>query len=125
MARNIPRKRELIVEKLLDLDQFGTTFRFKLPASKDNFKTGLGSAFTILLTLLLIFYGSLQMQRLVKFEETVVTMSVRDSHYTPDDTITTEDGLKFAFAITAYDSNREPIDDPRYGQVVAKIVSWG
>ena len=65
------------------------------------------------------------MQRLVLFEETVVTMSVRDSHYTPDFNITSEDGLKFAFAITAYDSNREPIDDPRYGRVVAKIVSWG
>ena len=33
--------------------------------------------------------------------------------------------MQFAFAITAYDNNRERIDDPRYGQVKAKIVSWG
>ena len=37
----------------------------------------------------------------------------------------TNKGFNLAFGITAYDANREPIEDPRLGRVVAKIVSWG
>ena len=33
--------------------------------------------------------------------------------------------MQFAFGVTAYDSNAEPIDDPDYGQVVARYASWG
>ena len=33
--------------------------------------------------------------------------------------------MQFAFGITAYDSNQEPIDDPTYGNVVARYASWG
>ena len=65
------------------------------------------------------------MQRLVVFGESIVTMSVRDSHYSPEDIISSDYGLQFAFAITAYDGNRESIEDPRYGTVNAKYVTWG
>ena len=30
-----------------------------------------------------------------------------------------------AFAITAYDSNREPIEDPSYGTIKAYYKTWG
>ena len=73
----------------------------------------------------LTFYGALQLQRLYIYGETIVTMAIRDAHYTYNHTIATEDGLKFAFAITHYDSNPEPVDDPRYGRMVARIVRWG
>ena len=50
--------------------------------------------------LTLILYGAMQMQRLYFFDETVVTMSVRESHFDAAvDTISTEDGLNFAFGI--------------------------
>ena len=56
-------------------------------------------------------------------------MSVRDSKFTPDQKFTDlfedEPSLQFAFAITAYDDNRESIEDPRYGTVAAKFVTWG
>ena len=112
-------------DRVKDIDVFGEGFNFKLPAGKDTYKTLLGSSFTILIAVMLIFYGSIQMQRLVVFGETVVTMSVKDSFFTPDDTITSEEGFKLAFGLTAYDSNQEAIDDPRYGRINAKYVSWG
>ena len=65
------------------------------------------------------------MQRLSVYGETMVTMSVRDTHFDSDYTITSENGLKFAIAIIDYDSNPEPIDDPRYGKITAKTFSWG
>ena len=33
--------------------------------------------------------------------------------------------MQFAFGVTMYDSNAEPIDDPDYGRVVARYASWG
>ena len=66
------------------------------------------------------------MQRLIVFGETVVTFSIRDSHFSPENVyISTKMGLNFAFAITDYDSNRESVEDPRYGQMFAKMVTWG
>ena len=65
------------------------------------------------------------MQLLTVYGETVVTMSVRDSHYDSNFNISSENGLKFAVAIIEYDGNPEPIDDPRYGQIVAQTFSWG
>ena len=90
----------------------------------------LGSLFTIILALTLLFYGSLQMQRLVVFGETVVTMSIKDSFFTPENEFPledTEDNLDFnlAFGLTAYDNETEIIDDARYGQLKAKYVMWG
>ena len=48
------------------------------------------------------------------------------SHYSTDDEFTTEDdGIMIAFGLTAYDSNREPIDDPTYGTLKAYYKTWG
>ena len=33
--------------------------------------------------------------------------------------------LGFAYGLTAYDSNPEPIDDPSYGVLKAYYKSWG
>ena len=84
--------------------------------------TKIGAIFTFMLAILLLIYAGMQLKRLLIYGETVVTMSVRDSFFTPDKTFSTEHGLDFAFALTAYDSNREPIEDPDYGIVRAKIV---
>ena len=87
-------------EAVLGLDQFGSGFSFKLPEGKDTHNTLLGSCFSVLMISTLILYGTMQMQRLAVFEETVVTMSVRESHFDAAiDTISTEDGLNFAFGI--------------------------
>ena len=71
------------------------------------------------------------MSRLVSFGETVVTMSVRDSYFSPEDVFPNDvddlifDGFDLAFGITAYDSNYENIEDPTIGQVRARYVRWG
>ena len=39
--------------------------------------------------------------------------------------ISTDDGLNFAFGITEFDGNIEPIDDANYGQLKAHIIQWG
>ena len=72
------------------------------------------------MALVLIFYGSLQMQRLAIYGETVVTMSLRDSYFTPEDVFPDDiemihSDFNIAFAFTAYDNITERIDDPSVG----------
>ena len=123
-------KRNTVNAKFLDIDQFGEGFHFKLPAGQDTYKTGIGAIITIIVALTLLSYGSLQLQRLVVFGETVVAASVKDSHFTADITFPFPDAeenqdFELAYGITAYDNVQEPFDDPRYGQLKAKYVTWG
>lgn len=81
-----------------------------------------------MLGIILLCYGSLQMQRLAFKLETVVTESVREDHFDsadPEDAIGSSNGLNFAFGISAYDTDTSLIEDPRYGLMSAEIVSWG
>ena len=61
------------------------------------------------------------MQRLAMYGETVVTMSVRDSYFSPEDVFPddlselTFSNFNVAFGFAAYDGSTEPIDDPSYG----------
>ena len=60
------------------------------------------------------------MQRLAIYGETVVTMSIRDSFFTPEEVFPQEIDLlhkefNIAFGFSAYDGNQERIDDPTIG----------
>ena len=52
-------------------------------------------------------------------------VSTRDAYFDTDYEFNTDSGLQIAFAITAYDSNREPIEQPEYGELKAYYKSWG
>ena len=89
-----PSRCPVIAEKLVKLDQFGYAFNFKLPQGRDTYKTGLGAAISILLFMTSVFYGTLSMQRLVRFEETVpVTMSTSEGYFSNDFVFSSDDGL--------------------------------
>ena len=52
--------------------------------------------------------------------ETLVTLSMRDAYFTSDYIMSTEThGLKFAFALTAYDTATEFVDESDYGELSA------
>ena len=50
-------------------------------------------------------------------------LSARDSFFDSDEIHSR--GLSYAFGITAYDSNPDPIEDPSYGVVLPYYKSWG
>ena len=97
-------------DKILEYDNFGTPYKFKLPEGKENLTSWKGCGFTFLLVVSLLFYGSMQSIKLLTFDETDVMVSSRDSFFDPD-YVYSED-LYYAFGLTAYDSNPEPIEDP-------------
>ena len=52
-------------------------------------------------------------------------ISLRDTEFSSDDEFTSEDGMMIAFGITAYDNNKEPIEDETYGNLKAYYRTWG
>ena len=69
------------------------------------------------------FYGTLQAMKLFTFGDTDIMESSRDSFFS--DEFIFSHNMWFAFAITAYDSNPESIEDPSIGTVNAYYKTWG
>ena len=60
---------------------------------------------------------------MIDFDETDVLMSSRDAFFDADFVYSTD--LMFSFAITAYDSNPDPIEDPSIGVLKPYYKTWG
>ena len=114
-------------ERALDLDQFGSSFNFKLPQGKDTLNTLTGLIASMFMIFMVVFYASMQMHRLNSFGETLVTMSTIDSFFDSSYIVSSEEhGIRFAFALTAYDNNQaDYVDESEYGQVSAIYAQWG
>ena len=92
---------------------------------KGKFKLGsLGGCFcTLTMVFICIFYGSLQAVKLFTFDETDIMVSSVDAYFDSD--YVYSGNLMFAFGITDYDSNPDPIEDASYGMMKAYTKSWG
>ena len=94
--------------------------------------TALGSIITLLIGLILIFYGAIKITSLVSFGESDVMQSSRDSYYDmtflfPDDLdadqqSTLSPKFDFAFGLTGVDGEYLDSVDPRYGKLKARYV---
>ena len=65
----------------------------------------------------------MQSAKLLAYEETDVMVSTRDSFF--DAEFEFSDNLAYAFGVTAYDDNREPVEDPTIGVLRPYYKSWG
>ena len=65
----------------------------------------------------------MQSVKLYTFDDTDVMLSSRESYF--DEEFVFSNGLMFSFALTAYDSNPEAIEDPSIGVVKPYYKSWG
>ena len=85
-----------------------------------------GFVTSLAVLIIVIMYSSMQLHRLNRYSENLLTTSVKDSYFDHDYEISTENnGLKFAFALTAYDNNTAYVDESEYGHVTAMYVQWG
>ena len=110
-------------QSVVKFDAFAQSFRFRLPEGKEKFQSCKGCCLTLLLLTVLVFYGVMQSIKLVTFDETDVMVSQRDAYFDTNEVYS--DNLMYAFGITAYDSNREPIEDPSIGQLKPYYKNWG
>ena len=68
-------------------------------------------------------YGSMKSIELATYDETDVMVSSRDAFFDSD--FLFSEGLWYSFGITAYDGNREPVEDPSYGVLKPYYKTWG
>ena len=108
-----------------EMDAFGQSYQFKLPGNKKKFKTTLGVVITIIIAIILLYYGTIRLLKLIYRKDSEVSEVYQDSYFSADDVFTSEDGLQFAFGITSFDANTESIEDPAYGYLTASYVTWG
>ena len=52
-------------------------------------------------------YGLFKLQILLSFNDTVIIQYEIDSHFEISDTLSSEEGLAFAFAFTSYDASED------------------
>jgi len=108
-----------------DRDAFGETFSFTLPNGKEKYTTWCGLIFTATIYIVLIVYGQMKLGKVIGWGDSAVVESREDSYFNSSFVWSSDEGMQFAFGITSYDGNQEPIDDPDCGRVVARYVTWG
>ena len=113
------------MDRVKRLDGFGQSFQFLLPDGQKTKKSLAGLFLTVTMIFLLIWYSLMQIIRLTEYGEPSIMVSERDSHFTAEFELTSEEGFMVAFGITAYDDVTESIDDPRYGRTKGVYKTWG
>ena len=98
-------------------------FQFRLPEGKRNFTSKMGCFMTIILFILIVFFGTMQSIKLLTFDETDIMVSQRDAYYEADKVYS--NGLAFTFRLTQYDSETESIEDLSIGMLRPYHKSWG
>ena len=78
----------------------------------------------MLLSTLIFIYAVVRIQIMSERSDDQYIQSVTDSYFT-EEPFTTEDGFNVAFALSAYDSEQEFIEDPDYGTLKAYHYEWG
>ena len=78
---------------------------------------------SLILFILILFFGVMQSIKLLTFDETDIMVSQRDAYYDAD--FIYSNGLAFAFGVTQYDSETESIEDPSIGVLRPYYKSWG
>ena len=108
---------------LLSIDNYSEEFKFRLQDGQRSYKSIKGVCFTIILLTSLLFYGTMQLIKLVSYGDVDVLFSSKDSHF--NSSYEFDGGLQVAFAVSAYDAERESIEDPSIGVMKPFFKMWG
>ena len=123
--RSFKSVRDAMGNKLKDQDLFGQKFRMKLDAGKDDLRSIIGSLCSLILISVLCMFAVLKFEVLINKKDVDIMSTINDNYFTPNDKITSANGLNIAVAFTKYDSDTEDILDPTYGEIVFMRYFWG
>ena len=95
-----------------------------MPDHRDRYRTILGAFLSILTFTLILAYGSYKITDLIYYKDFKLLKFEKENFYDMREPFTNEDGLMIAAAITAYDSETEPIEDPEVGEIKFYLKQW-
>ena len=96
----------------------------KLDAGNDNLRSILGSFCSFILICVLCMFAYLKFDVFINKKDVDIMSTINDNYFTPNDKITSANGLNIAVAFTKYDSDTEDILDPTYGEIVFMHYFW-
>ena len=88
-----------------------------MPDHRDRYRTILGAMLTIITFTLILGYGSYKVTDLIEYNDFKLLKFEKENFYDMREPFTSNEGLMVAAAITGYDSNKIPIEDPEVGTI--------
>ena len=80
-------------KKILMLDRYRTPFRLMMPGNNDQYRTFLGSTFSIITLLLIMSYTTIKFSGLTDQADYSIMKAVKEDFYDPSDKFTTDHGF--------------------------------
>ena len=114
-----------IKEKIESIDSFGSSFTMQIEKDKSELKTIIGSLFTFLIYIVSSVYFLQKIDVWIAKKDVDIMSSTQAGYFNDSYIFSNDDGLNFAVAFTAYDSETEPILDESYGKIVYRAYEWG
>lgn len=97
----------------------------KLDGEGKFVQTFIGSAFSLILLAIVLAYAYQKVDVWMNKKDIDIMSSLQTDHFDADYVFDYSQGLNFAFAFTAYDSETEDILDPSYGRIIFSRYAWG
>ena len=115
-----------LLRKVRSIDKYGQKPAFKMRfeggGAYVSYMGALCSA--IFISISLIFLYS-KIMVLVEVSAVTVIPNLKEGALTFNDKFTADDGFFIAVALTKFDSETEPLDDPRHGELLIEHYGWG
>mmetsp|Transcript_4251 Transcript_4251/g.5291 ORF Transcript_4251/g.5291 Transcript_4251/m.5291 type:complete len:118 (+) Transcript_4251:34-387(+) len=102
-------------EKLLFLDIYPKPFYFLMPDSQPRYRSLLGSVLSVCTVLAIFSYAAFKLHRLMRLVDYQVNIVNEDHYYDSSFTFSQAEGFSVAAAVTAFDGEEEPIEEPSIG----------
>ena len=95
-----------------------------MPDHRENYRSVLGSFLSILTFTLVLGYAGYKFIDLIEYNDYKLMQVVQENAYNMREPFGSKDGFQVAAAITSYDSNRIPEEDPEIGEIKLIRKTW-
>ena len=95
-----------------------------MPDHHERYRTHLGSCLSILTLITVIFYGGYKLIDMLSYNIYSVQAVYEEDYFASNDTLTIADGFYVAAAITNYNNDPRPIEDPDIGILKMYLKTW-
>ena len=112
--------------KLRSVDKFGQKPGYKVQYEGGGaYVSYMGALCSVIFIMISLIFLYSKIMVLINVSRITVISNYQVGALTSDDQYSGSDGFFIAAALTEYDSETEPIDDPRYGDLTMEYYGWG
>ena len=111
-------------QKVLAFDLYEKPFDFLMPDHRGKYRSLLGSLLSVITFTLVLGYAGYKFIDLIEYNDYKLMKIVQENAYDMREPFGSRDGFQLAAAITSYNSNTEPEEDPEIGTIKLIKKTW-